>query len=232
MQEIHRGDHQTDVRGVLALGIGELLVRDQPQRRHLARPGVQPCRRPVAVDPPDRGFAERGDLLEDRLGVLGGHVVGVDEHAKAGRTGVWHEVSCGLARQGDRRGMPHYRPAAGKCQTALDRPEPCAVRAGLLRDRWAANGPVRAGPCRPAQGRCRAGDGPAARPPRGASATGAASPATASSCQPASASPRTRSLVAWSGATQRWPMAATWLTSVPQQPPNTRSAGSTSISAR
>ena len=37
MQEIHRRDDKADVRGVLALGVGELLVGHHAQGRHLLR---------------------------------------------------------------------------------------------------------------------------------------------------------------------------------------------------
>jgi hypothetical protein len=94
MQEIHRRDHQADVGGVLALGVGKLLVGDQAQGGHLARPGRQALRRPVAVDAADRGFAQAGDFFEDCLGIAGGHVVGVDQDGQAGGAGVGgHGVS-------------------------------------------------------------------------------------------------------------------------------------------
>ena len=101
MQQVHRIDHQPDVRGVLALGIGGLLVGDEAERMDLLRPGLQPRRGPVAIDPPERRFAVAGDFLQDRLGEAGGDVVGVDQDGEQRVRSVSHGLE--LERPGRAR---------------------------------------------------------------------------------------------------------------------------------
>ena len=107
-RQVHRVDHQADVGGVLALGIGRLLVRDEAERMHLLRPGLEPGRGPVAIDPPQRRFAVGGDFLEDRLGIAGGDVVGVDQDGEQRAWFVSHEPELGPRRRARKAAPPGF----------------------------------------------------------------------------------------------------------------------------
>ena len=90
MKEIHRGDDKADVGGVLALGVGELLVGDKAEGGYLLGPSGKALGRPVAIDAADGCLAQSRDLLEDRFGVAGGNIVGVDQDGEAGRAVFGH----------------------------------------------------------------------------------------------------------------------------------------------
>jgi hypothetical protein len=90
MQQVHGVDHQGDVRGVLAGGVGEVLMRHDRVGGQDVGPAFQTRSGEVSVDPPHAGLADLGDLLEQAGGDARRGVVGVDQDGEAGRAGFGH----------------------------------------------------------------------------------------------------------------------------------------------
>lgn len=87
VQQVHRIDDQSDIRGILAAGIGEVLVRlDRVPGEHVG-PGFQSGSRKIAIDSPDARLPDTGDLLEQPGRDPGRRVVGVNQNRQSG--GAW-----------------------------------------------------------------------------------------------------------------------------------------------
>jgi hypothetical protein len=119
VKEVHGVDHQGDVRGVLARGVGELLLGNDGVLRQDVGPGLRAGAGEVAVDAPHAGLADLGDFLEQPVGDLRRGIVGVDENGKAGRacrplpmSRSMASRSAGLAGPGGMRGGGS---AGGRC---------------------------------------------------------------------------------------------------------------------
>ena len=67
MQDVHGIDHETNVAGVLALGVCGFLMRDQTEFAHRIGPATQLPVRPVAIDTAQRRLSEGCDFLQNRL---------------------------------------------------------------------------------------------------------------------------------------------------------------------
>ena len=80
VQQVHRVDDERRVGGVLADGEGVLVDGADGAGVELAGPAAEALGREVAVRALDGRGAVLGELLEQRLRVLGRGVVGVDEH--------------------------------------------------------------------------------------------------------------------------------------------------------
>ena len=82
MQQVHRVDDQCDVRGVLAFGVGKLLVGIDGVLLQDIGPRSEVWAGKVAVDAAHAGLAEFRYLLEQTAGNLRRGVVGIDQHGK------------------------------------------------------------------------------------------------------------------------------------------------------
>ena len=134
VEQVHGVDDQARVGGVLAGRVGELLHRLDRPAVELGLPAREPRAGPVAVGAPHGGSAVLGRLVHDGAGVLGGGVVGVDQHGEGGSELV-HPVilahppsgSGGVrATAGDRR-------ASSQVGSPGSRPRPATAAA---RRRW------------------------------------------------------------------------------------------------
>ena len=65
MQEVHRVNDEGNVGGVLALGVGELLLRNYREPFELLLPAAQARAGEVSVNPAHARFSERCDLSEN-----------------------------------------------------------------------------------------------------------------------------------------------------------------------
>ena len=85
MQQVHGVDDQGDVPGVLALGIGEILLRLNGEPGENLGPSAQLRTGEVAVDSAGRSFSKRGYLGEKRIGYTGGSVFRIDQNREPRR---------------------------------------------------------------------------------------------------------------------------------------------------
>ena len=82
MKQVHGIDHQRDIRRILADRIGELLMRDNRERRENTSPAFQVRIGKVSIYPPHAGLSKGRYLLEDGLGVLGGHIIRINKNGQ------------------------------------------------------------------------------------------------------------------------------------------------------
>ena len=104
MEEVHRVDDEGDIGGVLPRGVGELLLGDDGVLGQEIGPCLRAGAGEVAIDAPDAGLADLGDLLEQTVRDLRRGVVGIDQNGKARRAwfsrherlSVWKNAACAL----------------------------------------------------------------------------------------------------------------------------------------
>ena len=94
MHQVHGVDDERDVGGVLAGGVGELLLGEDGVPLQHPLPARLLALGEVAVDAAEAGLADLGHLVEEPVGDLGRGVVGVDEDGElAGAELVGHQRS-------------------------------------------------------------------------------------------------------------------------------------------
>ena len=62
--------------------VGELLMRDNRERRENTSPAFQVRIGKVSIYPPHAGLSKGRYLLEDGLGVLGGHIIRINKNGQ------------------------------------------------------------------------------------------------------------------------------------------------------
>ena len=93
MQDVHRLNDQTDVAGVLALGVCGFLMGDQTQFADRGFPALEVVVRPIAIDAAQGRLANRCDLPHDGAGMFGRDIVSVDQHGQQGAVTFGHGSS-------------------------------------------------------------------------------------------------------------------------------------------